>query len=60
MSVLFFDLDDTLYSRSLGVVSRIDRRIDEYLAWRVGVPAADVVDHVVPDIFGIESVFCAA
>jgi putative hydrolase of the HAD superfamily len=42
MSVLFFDLDNTLYSRSLGVVSRIDRRINEYLAWRVGVPAADV------------------
>jgi putative hydrolase of the HAD superfamily len=42
MSVLFFDLDNTLYSRSLGVVSRIDRRIDEYLAWRVGIPAAEV------------------
>jgi putative hydrolase of the HAD superfamily len=42
MSVLFFDLDNTLYSRSLGVVSRIDRRINEYLARRVGIPAADV------------------
>ncbi len=42
MSVLFFDLDNTLYSRKLGVVSRIDRRINEYLAWRVGIPASDV------------------
>lgn len=42
MSVLFFDLDNTLYSGSLGVVSRIDRRINEYLAWHVGIPAADV------------------
>jgi putative hydrolase of the HAD superfamily len=42
MSVIFFDLDNTLYSRRLGVVSRIDRRINEYLAGRVGIPAADV------------------
>jgi putative hydrolase of the HAD superfamily len=42
MSVLFFDLDNTLYPRSLGVVSRIDRRINEYLERRVGIPATDV------------------
>jgi putative hydrolase of the HAD superfamily len=42
MSVLFFDLDNTLYPRSLGVVARIDRRINEYLERRVGVPASDV------------------
>ena len=42
MSVLFFDLDNTLYPRSLGVVPRIDRRINEYLERRVGIPASDV------------------
>jgi putative hydrolase of the HAD superfamily len=42
MSVLFFDLDNTLYPRSLGVVARIDRRINEYLEQRVGIPASDV------------------
>jgi putative hydrolase of the HAD superfamily len=42
MSVLFFDLDNTLYPGSLGVVPRIDRRINEYLERRVGVRASDV------------------
>ena len=42
MPVLFFDLDNTLYSQTLGVVARIDRRINEYLERRVGIPAGDV------------------
>jgi putative hydrolase of the HAD superfamily len=42
MPVLFFDLDNTLYPRTLGVVPRIDRRINEYLEQRVGIPASDV------------------
>jgi putative hydrolase of the HAD superfamily len=39
---LFFDLDNTLYAEELGVVSRIDRRINEYLQARLGIPACDV------------------
>ncbi len=42
MSVLFFDLDNTLYPYSLGVVPRIDRRINDYLHERLGVPTAEV------------------
>jgi putative hydrolase of the HAD superfamily len=45
VSVLFFDLDNTLYPQSLGVVARIDQRINEYLRLRLGV-AADEVDAV--------------
>ena len=41
MRVLFFDLDNTLYSDRLGVVTRIDRRINEYLAARIGIPASE-------------------
>jgi putative hydrolase of the HAD superfamily len=40
--VLLFDLDNTLYPQSLGVVARIDRRINDYLHVRVGIPAAEV------------------
>jgi putative hydrolase of the HAD superfamily len=38
------------------------KRIGMRTVWVAGdeSPADDVVDHVVPDIFGIESVFCAA
>lgn len=42
VSVLFFDLDNTLYPLSLGVVPRIDRRINDYLRERLYVPAAEV------------------
>lgn len=42
MSVLFFDLDNTLYPHRLGVVRRIDERINQYLERRLGVPAAEV------------------
>jgi putative hydrolase of the HAD superfamily len=40
--VLFFDLDNTLYPHRLGVVTRIDDRINEYLERRLGVPSAEV------------------
>lgn len=42
MSVVFFDLDNTLYPHRLGVVARIDERINDYLRIRLGVPAAEV------------------
>jgi len=42
VSVLFFDLDNTLYPRSLGVVARIDRRINEYLHVRLGIPVSEI------------------
>jgi putative hydrolase of the HAD superfamily len=42
VSVLFFDLDNTLYPLSLGVVARIDERINAYLHERVGIAAAEV------------------
>lgn len=42
MQTLFFDLDNTLYPCHLGVVSRIDRRINEYLFSRIGVPESEV------------------
>jgi putative hydrolase of the HAD superfamily len=45
VSVLLFDLDNTLYPFSLGVVARIDRRINEYLHRRVGI-ALDQVDEL--------------
>ncbi|HSD10021.1 MAG TPA: pyrimidine 5'-nucleotidase [Candidatus Binatia bacterium] len=40
--VLLFDLDNTLYPQSLGVVARIDQRINDYLHVRVGIPASEV------------------
>jgi len=42
VAVFFFDLDNTLYTESLGVVARIDRRINQYLEVRLGIPAAEV------------------
>jgi putative hydrolase of the HAD superfamily len=42
VQVLFFDLDNTLYPDRLGVVSRIDRRINEYLQGRVGIEPSRV------------------
>ena len=42
MNVLLFDLDETLYPRSLGVVPRVDVRINRYLEEKVGIAAADV------------------
>ncbi|MGH7821989.1 MAG: pyrimidine 5'-nucleotidase [Candidatus Binatia bacterium] len=42
MTVFLFDLDDTLYSRDLGVVARIDRRINEYMSSRLGIAPGDV------------------
>jgi len=42
VSVLLFDLDNTLYPHSLGVVARIDLRINEYLHTRVGIALEDV------------------
>jgi putative hydrolase of the HAD superfamily len=40
--VLLFDLDNTLYPQSLGVVARIDQRINDYLHLRIGIPAPEV------------------
>jgi putative hydrolase of the HAD superfamily len=39
---LFFDLDDTLYPRTAGVVPRVDRRINRFLEERVGIAAGEV------------------
>jgi len=38
----FFDLDNTVYAEDLGVVARIDQRINQYLEVRLGVPTAEV------------------
>jgi putative hydrolase of the HAD superfamily len=40
--VLLFDLDNTLYPQSLGVVARIDQRINDYLHLRVGISPSEV------------------
>jgi putative hydrolase of the HAD superfamily len=42
LDVLLFDLDETLYSRRLGVIPRIDRRINDYLRDRMGIAEVDV------------------
>jgi putative hydrolase of the HAD superfamily len=42
VAVFFFDLDNTLYAERIGVVARIDRRINEYLEVHLGIPAAEV------------------
>jgi putative hydrolase of the HAD superfamily len=42
LNLLLFDLDETLYPRSLGVVPRVDVRINRYLEERVGIVAAEV------------------
>jgi putative hydrolase of the HAD superfamily len=43
--VLLFDLDNTLYPHDLGVVARVDARINEFMTIRLGL-AADVVDSL--------------
>lgn len=42
---LLLDVDNTLYTRSCGVVDRIDARINRYLVERVGI-TADEVDGI--------------
>lgn len=42
MQVVLFDLDNTLYPPTLDVVPRIDRRINEYMTSRLGIPAVEV------------------
>ncbi len=39
---ILFDLDDTLYPASAGLMHEISRRMSEYLMNRVGIPASDV------------------
>lgn len=39
---ILFDLDDTLYPYTAGLMQEISRRMSEYLMTRVGVPAAEV------------------
>jgi putative hydrolase of the HAD superfamily len=41
ISLVLFDLDDTLYPRSSGVMTAISDRITDYLIERVGVPASE-------------------
>ena len=43
-SFLLLDVDNTLYPPSLGVVERVDGRINRYLMERVGIPRAEVDD----------------
>lgn len=45
---LLFDLDDTLYPASAGLMQEISVRMSEYLMTRMGIPAAEV-DHVRQD-----------
>jgi putative hydrolase of the HAD superfamily len=45
---LLFDLDDTLYPYTAGLMQEISRRMSEYLMTRVGIAAADV-EHVRQD-----------
>lgn len=40
--MLLFDLDNTLYPQGLGVVPRIDQRINDYLERRCGFASAEV------------------
>ena len=44
MRTLLFDLDNTLYPYELGVVARIDRRINHYLCTRIGIRESEVDD----------------
>ena len=39
---LLFDLDNTLYSEQTGLLARIDQRINEYLAFRLGLEDAAI------------------
>ncbi len=51
---ILFDLDDTLYPSSAGLMQEISRRMSEYLMTRLGIPAADVdrVRHDYWDRYG--------
>jgi putative hydrolase of the HAD superfamily len=40
--VLFFDLDNTLYSPSLGVITRVDARINAFMIERLRIGEAEV------------------
>lgn len=42
MQLFLIDLDETLYPKRAGVLERVDRRINDYLERRMGVPAAEV------------------
>jgi len=39
---LLFDLDNTLYSAQTGLLARIDQRINDYLAFRLGLEGAAI------------------
>ena len=39
---ILFDLDDTLYSTSTGMMQEISERMSEYMVTRVGIPRDDV------------------
>jgi putative hydrolase of the HAD superfamily len=39
---ILFDLDDTLYSTSAGMMQEISERMSEYMVTRVGIPRHDV------------------
>jgi putative hydrolase of the HAD superfamily len=41
ISVIWFDLDNTLYPESSGLLTVIDRRINEFISRNYGVPEAD-------------------
>ncbi|MFP4128524.1 MAG: pyrimidine 5'-nucleotidase [Desulfonatronovibrio sp.] len=42
MKTFIFDLDNTLYSKSLNVFGLIDKRINRYMTERVGIPEPEV------------------
>ncbi len=42
MEVLLLDLDETLYPRGNGVLSRVDVRINAYLREKIGIPEGEV------------------
>lgn len=45
---ILFDLDDTLYSTSAGLMHEISERMNEFMITRVGIPA-DQVTHIRKD-----------
>ena len=44
LKYLLFDLDDTLYSNSAGLMQEISERMNEYMMTRVGIPESEVVE----------------
>ncbi|MBI4785542.1 MAG: pyrimidine 5'-nucleotidase [Chloroflexi bacterium] len=44
LKYLLFDLDDTLYSTSAGLMEEISVRMNEYMMTRVGVPESEVAE----------------